>query len=245
MPDPLVTVPLPTIDGREHFLDKAVASYKRTVPNLEIILVRNAPNCGVVWQYGAETGKGDYILMGADDVEMHDGSPQAAIQMIDQGALPAPLIYHTDGRVQACGGSWEQMEPDHAYTEFTRGPVVSRAQWNVIGPMIPTHYYTDNWITYRGLLHDIPTVVCHAFAYTHHMADEGRGAGMTWNERMAADHRLFELYASGEIALPEGDAVWRPADGAWSRLVSAEVTSVSEAGVSDALVSAERFGRGV
>lgn len=215
MPDqaaPLITVPLPTIDGREHYLEKAIDAYKRTTANLEIILVRNAPNCGVVWQYGAEVGTGDYIAFGADDVEMHDGWWQAATAMIDQGVLPAPLIFETDGSIQSCGGSNYKLEPDHAFTEFTRGPIVSRAQWDRIGPMIPTHYYTDNWVSYRGKELDIPTVVCHAYAYTHHMADEGRGAGMSWGDRMKADYRLACLYAAGEIPIPSGESAWKPDD---------------------------------
>lgn len=213
MPDqaaPLITVPLPTIDGREEYLEKAVAAYQRTTPNIEILIVRNAPNCGVVWQYGAEHGTGDYIAFGADDVEMHDGWWQAATAMIDQGALPAPLIYNTDGTIQSCGGSNGVLEPDHAFTEFTRGPIVSRAQWQLIGPMIPIHYFTDNWVSYRGSLHGIPTVVCRDYAYTHHMADQGRGAGLTWEQRMAADHRVFEMYTKGQIPIPEGDDAWQP-----------------------------------
>lgn len=207
----MITVVVPTIDGREDSLARCLASYKEHTTDYETIVVRNAPNCGVVWQWAAEHFTGDYIAFSADDLEAHDGWWQEAVTMIDHGVLPAPLIYNSDGTVQSCGGS-NALEPEHAYTEFTRAPFVSRNQWDdAIKPMIPVHYYTDNWCSYRAGLHNIPTVVCHAYKLTHHMADEGRGAGMTWEQRMAADHRMFEMYARGDIPIPEGDEAWKPA----------------------------------
>lgn len=207
----LITVVVPTIQGREASLERCLASYQQHTPDYEIVVIHDAPNCGVAWQYAAEHSTGDYVAFTADDIEAHPGWWQDAVQMIDQGALPAPVIYHTDGTVQSCGGSWETLEPDHAYTEFTRAPFVSRDQWDrAIKPMIPIHYFTDNWCTYRAGLHGIPTVVCHAYKLTHHLADQGRGAGLSWEGRMQADHRMFELYAQGKVPLPEGDTAWQP-----------------------------------
>jgi glycosyltransferase involved in cell wall biosynthesis len=207
----VITVVVPTIQGREASLARCIDSYKQHTDDYEILVVHDAPNCGVAWQYAAEHSTGDYIAFSADDIEAHDGWWQDAVTMIDQGALPAPVIYHPDGSIQSCGGSWETLEPNHAFTDFTRAPFVSRRQWDdAIKPMIPIHYYTDNYISYRGKLHNIPTVVCHGYKLTHHLEAQGRGAGLTTQARMDADHRLFWLYANGDIPFPEGDAAWRP-----------------------------------
>jgi glycosyltransferase involved in cell wall biosynthesis len=206
----VISIVVPTIDRREDSLARCIASYQQHTDDYEIIVVRNAPNCGVVWQWAAEHSTGDYIAFSADDLEAHEGWWQEAVVMIDQGALPAPVIYNADGSIQSCGGSWETLEPEHSITEFTRAPFLSRTQWDVIGPMIPVHYYTDNWISYRGKLHDIPTVVCHAFQLTHHREQQGRGAGLDENDRMAADYRLACMYANEEIPIPEGGDAWKP-----------------------------------
>lgn len=181
MPDPsapLITVPLPTVQGREHFYENAVSAYQRYA-NVEILTFRDYPGCGPAWAEGATGANGDYIHFGADDVEMHEGWWQAAAQVCDDGKLPAPLIYHTDGSLQACGGSWERMEPDATVTAFTRGPFVSRAQWEQLAPLVVpflenAHYWTDNIFTWAGNKLGMPTVNCHGYRYTHHLASQGR-----------------------------------------------------------------------
>jgi glycosyltransferase involved in cell wall biosynthesis len=219
LPNPLITLVIPTIDGREDSLARCISSYQEHTDDYEIIVVHNAPNCGVVWQWAAEHSTGDYIAFSADDLEAHEGWWQEATTMIDHDVLPAPLIFNADGTVQSCGASWETLEPDHAYTEFTRAPFVSRRQWDrAIKPMIPIHYYTDNYASERARLNGIPTVVCHSYKLTHHTADEGRGAGLSWDGRMAADHRLCLMYLEGEIPIPEGDDAWQPPTSASQRL---------------------------
>jgi len=170
----LITAIVPTITGREHWLEKCVKAYERTTPSLQLIIVHGKDSCGEAWQEGSLEAKGDYIHFGADDVEVHQGWWEAAAAVCDGGNVPAPLVFNTDGSVQSCGGSWECMEPDGAVTEFTRGPFMSLAQWSVIGPMEALHYYSDNWFTYRARLAGFEPVVCHGYAMTHHLAPEGR-----------------------------------------------------------------------
>lgn len=190
---PLITVPLPTVTGREQFYEQAVSAYERWA-NVEILTFKDFPGCGPAWALGAFIGKGDYIHFGADDVEMHQGWWQAATQVCDKGKLPAPLIFNTNGSLQACGGSWERMEKDGEPTSYTRGPFVSRQQWEQLAPLVApflatAHYYTDNIFTWAAGRLGVPTVNCHGYAYTHHMAGAGRLDG-----REGVDGNLYTRY---------------------------------------------------
>lgn len=190
---PLITVPLPTITGRSSFYDRAVEAYERWA-NVEILTFENFPGCGPAWALGAFIGKGEYIHFGADDVEMHEGWWEAATKVCDQGNLPAPLIYNTNGTLQACGGSWERMEDDGKVTSYTRGPFVSRKQWELLSPLVApflakSHYYTDNIFTWAGLKLGMQTVNCHGYAYTHHLASAGRLDG-----REGVDGNVYNQY---------------------------------------------------
>ncbi len=195
---PLITVPLPTVTGREDFLERTIASYEATVPNLELLIYKDLPTCGAAWLRGIREGSGDLFQMGADDIEMHPGWWQAAKRAIDLNLLPAARVLNTDGSLQSCG-PWEREMPDGALLrgeDFTRSPMFSRAQWEQLAPFIEgflgrAHYYTDNVFTWAGRKVGMETVVVRGYEYTHHLADVKRGAGMSWDQRMEADHRLF------------------------------------------------------
>jgi hypothetical protein len=185
----VLSVIVPTITGREHHLDRCKVAYAAHTTGYELIVVKDEPTCGIAWQAGANLAVGDYLHLSADDLEPKAGWWQAAVETCDRGSLPAPLVYAADGSVQSCGGSWQQLEPDGAETAFTRVPFMSRDQWAKVGPMIPTHYFTDNWVSFRGAKAGIKTVVNHAYAFTHHHVLEGRNEG-----RMRADGLRFEEY---------------------------------------------------
>lgn len=182
----LITAIVPTIDGREHWLRKCVAAYEATTASLQLVVVDGMETCGDAWRIGCESAKGDYIHFGADDVEVHNGWWQAAAACCDRGFVPAPLILHSDGKVQSCGGSWERMEPDDSPTEFTRGPFMSREQLKLIGPVPSLHYYSDNWFTWKAAEVGFPTRTCHGYLMTHHLASEGRH-----HNRTGDDHAEF------------------------------------------------------
>jgi hypothetical protein len=187
-PQPLLTVVIPTIAARAHWLERCVASYRATSPSVELIVIPNdGRGVGEGWQEGADQASGEYLHLSNDDIEAHPGWWQAAVKTVKQQALPAPLILNTDGTVQSCGGSWERMEPDGQPTEFARVPFLSKAQWAKVGPMIPLHYATDNWVSHRGRLAGIGTVVCHGYLLTHHLAPEGRV-----DHRMGADVAAYK-----------------------------------------------------
>jgi hypothetical protein len=203
MPDPaspLITVPLPTIDGREQFFGDTVRSYEETA-NVELLVYENLPTCGAAWLKGIQEGTGDYFHMGADDVTMHPGWAEAATKVCDMGYLPAARILNTNGTLQSCG-PWETELPNGTILhgdDFTRSPIFSRKQWQALEPLISPilaqlHYYSDNIFTWAGRKLGMQTVVCRGYEYTHHLAEPGRGAGMNWNERMQHDHALYLNY---------------------------------------------------
>jgi len=191
---PTLSIVLPSIKGREAWLDKAVGWYETNtgVPH-ELIVLLDYPGCGPAWQEGGERAIGSYIHFAADDLEPHKDWEIEAIQLCDRKKLPAPLVLHPDGRIQSCGGSWERTEADGIETEFARCPFSSRSQWNEIQPMIPTHYWTDNYFSERGRRAGYPTIVCHGYRLTHHSAAEGRN-----EQRMGQDHHIYERALAGE-----------------------------------------------
>jgi hypothetical protein len=193
----MISVVVPTIAGREHWLERCLAAYRRHGGELEIIVVRDAPACGVAWQEGAEQARGEYVHFSADDLEPFAGWWQAAVATVDAGFVPAPRILNADGTLQSCG-EWAVLQDDGAQTDMTRIPFLSRAQWDLVAPMIPLHYYTDNWVSHRARSHGVETRVVHAYAFVHHFAPEGRGAGMGSDaDRMWHDLALYQEYVSG------------------------------------------------
>jgi len=190
----VISIVMPTIAGREMWLEKALAAIAAhtTIP-YELIVRTGFPTCGLAWQSGGEAAKGDHIWMAADDVEVMEGWDVAATQACDRGVLPAPIIYNADMGVQSCGGTWGELEPDGQVTGFTRAPFMSRAQWEIAQPMLPCHYYTDNWISFKCAQAGIPTVVVYGYRMVHHLATEGRIEG-----RMGADGNVYERATNGE-----------------------------------------------
>lgn len=194
MSAPTLSIVLPTIRGREHWLERTAASYARlTDVDYELLVEHDHPGCGPAWQAGGERARGRYLFMAADDLEPAcHGWERAAMAACDRGVLPAPRIYHSDGSLQSCGESWERSELDGQATGFTRAPFMSREQWDAIEPMLDAHYFTDNWVSWRGRQEGYPTVVTYGFDLTHHLAVEGRDDG-----RLAADHDVFVAAKAG------------------------------------------------
>lgn len=190
-----VSIVMPTIRGREEWLERTVAAYERlTVVSHEVLVEHDHAGCGLAWQAGGDRATGEYVFMAADDLEPLTAEwALCAMEACDRGVLPAPRIYHSDGRLQSCGESWEMLEPDGEETGFTRAPFMSRAQWNVARPMLPVHYATDNWVSWRCGQQGIPTVVTYGFDLVHHLAQEGRD-----EQRMGADLEVFRRAVEGE-----------------------------------------------
>jgi hypothetical protein len=196
-----VAVVVPTIEGREELLNGCLDAYGETCPSfvdLNLIVVRDKPTCGIAWQEGAEIAVAegcDYLHFSADDLEPLGGWVEAALWMADQGrAIPAPRLVGRSGVLQSCGDPARAIEMSNGTeVQFSAVPFLRREWWtDYVDPMLPTHYYTDNWVSFKArLLGGVPSVVARDYSFIHHFAEPGRGAGMSYEARMANDHAAY------------------------------------------------------
>lgn len=207
----LLSVIIPTVDGREEDFERCYSAYKplQDCGDAEIIVERNHSSCGLAWQAGTEKSSGDYIHLTCDDLEPKPGWHTAAIEAVEAGFIPAPRVYGPNGEPQYhpnYGGESPDWEPVH----MTCIPFCSREQWERIRPLFTAHYYTDDFFTYRAQQAGWEPRVRHGYDFSHYWAQHKRGAGMGQNERMYHDQNLFEeakrKVESGEWAQPWPEA---------------------------------------
>jgi len=158
-------------------------------------------------------GLPDYLHFTADDLEPRPGWARAAIDACVAGWLPAPLVYGPDGvSVQSAGGDgdghlWKVPPPPGTASPWCAIPFMPTAAWiggadaRPIAPMIPLHYYTDDWLSLQADRAGWPIRFAAAYAFTHYDAAPGRGAGFTQSERAARDRADFLRYMNGELPL--------------------------------------------
>ena len=168
----MISVVIPSITGRSRWLGKARAAFNR--PDVEQIVIMDEATCGIAWNKGIAKANGDYILLAADDIEPADENwVDAGRHWADNGYLPCARILNSDGTLQSCGDLVQEVATGD-YCTFARIPFATREQIEKIGPIIETHYYTDNWFSHQGRKHGWPTVVVREFCFYHHYAREGR-----------------------------------------------------------------------
>ena len=201
-PPGVISVVLPTIRGRREYLEAAKAAYAATTVDYELIVVPDKPTCGVAWVEGASKASGSYLHFSADDLRPILGWQDAATEVVHRGFLPAPRILNDDGTLQSCGGDdgWETERPTGWQTNFSRIPFLSRSQWervaDTVSPILQeTHYYTDNAISFAANRLGILTGVHRGYAFHHSLAEPGRGAGTSWQNRMQQDWERFRAWA--------------------------------------------------
>ncbi len=201
----MISVVIPTIQGREEHLARCVAAYEAhtTVP-FELIVEHDHPACGPAWNAGAARATGDILHFSADDLEPQPGWHVPAMEALAAGTLPAPRLVNQHGRLDSCGLHGVEME-DWAPVPMSVVPFLPCDLWAQVGPVLPIHYFTDNWISWRGARAGWPTVVRRGFAFTHHWAEVGRGAGMSYEQRMRHDRLMFldavrEVEQDGDVS---------------------------------------------
>ena len=179
----MISVVIPTITGREHWLHNAMKCY----PGCELIVIKDQPTCGIAWNQGIQEASGSHILLAADDIAPAVQEwAAAAIYWTGQGYLPCARILNTDGTLQSCG-YWVEEVGTGSICRFARIPFATREQLAAIGPIIDTHYYTDVWFSDMGRRHGYETVVVREFCFYHHFAPEGRV-----DDRLEPDRLLYE-----------------------------------------------------
>lgn len=169
---------IPTIDGREEFLRRALWSYQHRTPGVDLYIqvVRNEKTCGEGWQRAVEEGlqklrpAPDYIHFGNDDIMVADDwfppLMEAAAKRYLPGSRMEPAGYHLgEEPAEAMSPSWvppsdrsyfyadlpeNQPDRDGAPLDHSALPFCSLGQWLQIGPFIPIHFGTDKWFYHRG-----------------------------------------------------------------------------------------------
>ena len=184
---PLISVVIPTVQGREEHLERCVDAYEhRTNAQIETIIVRDEPTCGIAWQKGSELAGGYFLHFTADDLEPALGWDVRARRAAEDGIIPMPTIWN------GVSGTLEPLGPNT--TGCTRIPFCTMKQWEQIGPMIPLHYYTDNWFSHKAIQAGLLLRETHGYSFRHHWAMSARGAGMSQSERMVYDEHEFGRY---------------------------------------------------
>lgn len=188
----LISVVLPTITGREDHYARCAGAYRaRTTADCEVITEWGHASVGLAWQTGAEKARGDYIHLTCDDLEPLDDWDTPAVAAVGRGCIPAPKVTDArDGSLQS-RPVWGREFADGTDCGITLIPFMSRVQWEAIQPLFTGHYYTDDFISFRARQAGWPSLMCNGYAFLHHWAQPGRGAGMTENERMVHDQQLY------------------------------------------------------
>jgi hypothetical protein len=208
---PVISVIIPTIDGREDHLERCVNSYQKNAAGayeLDLIIEQNHSSCGLGWQAGIPRVKGEFIHLTCDDIEAKPGWASPAVEAVLKGFCPAPQVVDASGYPQSCPVVG-QFAPDWTPVAMTSLPFFSRAQAEKILPLFTAHYYTDNWVGWRAERAGWPVVLRSEYAFTHYYAQHKRGAGMSEGERMANDLQRY-LQAQQMEENGEWTAPWPP-----------------------------------
>jgi hypothetical protein len=194
---PVLSIVIPTIRGREHWLEQTLTAFAGTtkVP-YEVLIELDHEVCGMAWNAGIERAQGEYVLIAADDLTPSSGWFEAGKSVVDEGSLPSALILNPDGTVQSCGDKTYRVA-DGTRASIARIPFASLEQMQFIAPILEIHYATDNWFSHRGRLNGWESVICTDFCFTHHFAMEGR-----IDERVLEDVEVFRKAAGLESAAP-------------------------------------------
>jgi hypothetical protein len=191
-----VAVVIPTIDGREDHLQRCLAAYGQ-LSDVHLIVEHGHPSCGAAWIAGAKKARYfDYIHFTADDLEPHPGWLEPAIETVEAGYIPAPLVFNPDGTLDSAGlegfGQYRGPYDDWQYIEGTTVPFLTREMWEAIG-MIDVHYCTDLWVSRVGRLRGgWGTVIRTEMRFTHHTADVGRNYGRVFSDTETFVRRFRE-----------------------------------------------------
>lgn len=169
----MISIVCPTITGREHWLERAVDSIRKTTSGFQLLIYKDLSTCGEGWNLGIDAAQGDYVALFADDLEAHSGWWQAGINALEHGFIPCPRILNSDGTLQSCGDTDEEAE-DGTPSRVARVPFLSRELARSIYPLFVNQYMGDYWITWRCGQLGWPTRVVRNMLFTHHLAMEGR-----------------------------------------------------------------------
>ena len=186
-----VAVIIPTVAGREADLGRTTVAYE-TEPGVRVFPQYDHSTVGAGWTAGVErilagqrwpddedrAGPDDwqpeFVMCGNDDMWPSLGWLAPAIETIDAGQTPCPVMWNSRGDLESAG-AWQVLKPDGSEVPWTPLCFFRLDEWQHFGPIPPWHYYSDNYFATASihLLHR-PIVVRHAFRFTHTWAQPGR-----------------------------------------------------------------------
>ncbi len=168
---------MPTISGREESLARTLASYRETLDgtSYEIIQIRDYPTWPSACNEGYKRSKGDAVHFGADDLEALPGwHVPALLHLSVHNELPAPFVY--DRMTEDGSERWANAEdgPHGSVPLFTRVPIMTRIQYEQIGPWPHIDYYADYWVSEKARTLGIETRMVEGYNFFHHWSQIGR-----------------------------------------------------------------------
>lgn len=165
-----ISIVIPTIKGRESWLEKCLEGYKQTAPLAEVIIIRDAPSCGVAWEEGYAQTTRPYIHFTADDIVPCRDWYREALKWLDLDTIPAANVRNQRGGPNHCDSPLGEM----GHVPNILVPLLKRHMIELGGWFQPFHYGTDDWITYRAVQLGYPVERCWEYKVTHFVAPEGR-----------------------------------------------------------------------
>lgn len=221
-----VTVVIPTVKGREGYMERCLRGYRERSGGveLEFAIIPNAPSCGLAWQAGAEKATGDLLHFTADDIVPGEDWLPPMVEAVERGNVPVagviacraemldghdyPLpgkpylesdLHYFEGEAR----SVPDWTPADGPSEYPSIPFCSMEQWSRIGPMIAAHYGTDKWFGDRAKRAGFQPVVRHGSVFYHYAALPGRvpkAEGWFHLDRITFDLNVaYPLYESGQL----------------------------------------------
>lgn len=194
----MISVVIPTVDGREDLLEQTKQAFRDTA-EVEFIVVRNERTCGDAWNMGAERASGQYLMLAGDDLLPQGGWAEVAIEAANANVLPAPRITTPDGKLECCGTLGQGL-----YIDGKEGAPVYNAPipffrlmyWEQIGPAPSIHYYADDYLSYRARFNaGLSIEVRREYSFVHLNGQVGKAQNVARNEefRWAYAQAVSEL----------------------------------------------------
>lgn len=187
-----LSVVIPSIAGREHWLRTALKGFEKTTPvSYETLIYKDRPVCGIAWNEGIRDARGEFILLAADDLEPVEGWYEAGLSSLGKGNVPSARILNSNGSLQMMGDWTEEVE-EGRICNLARIPFASAELMREVYPILEIHYATDDWFSYRVRQLGWQVAIARGFCFYHHWAEQGR-----LDERLYSDIAEFEK-ASGQ-----------------------------------------------
>lgn len=183
-----VIVIVPTVAGREEDLARTKAAYEAE-PGVRMIAKYGQLAVGEGWRDGVQMALDlleqpptlehvpEFVMLGNDDMPPLPGWLAPAIEAIDAGFTPCPVIWTEKGGLLGLesAGRWGVYTADEAIVDWAPMAMFRLDEWRHLGEMPPLHYYSDNWFSDASLYRlGRPLQLRRGFQFTHTWAEPGR-----------------------------------------------------------------------